>query len=254
MRYFFAACFIFLNSGSAFAVELNFLYKKNCIPPQSQKEIELVSHAKTSYVKALKLESKLTGVKFAKDGYKRDPKNPDYRSLKNLDYKPYYHLLNNLCELKGVTHLHVGLLAGDSFVAALYKNQSNLKKQIGLDWFQECPENIFLSNCKKHLNLNKCLILNCECFKVDKSIFDLPIDIFLYDADHSLIAHEKAFTYYNDIFADIFIAVVDDWECPWIRKPTFKAFDKLGYQILYEAHIPGPSPYRSGQYIAVIKK
>ncbi|NGX47847.1 MAG: hypothetical protein K1000chlam3_01232 [Chlamydiae bacterium] len=245
---------MFLNFAPAFALELNYLYQKNCISPQSQNEIILVSHAKTSYEKAIKLESKLSGKKFAEGDYNRDPNNPNYCSLKNLGSKPYYHLLNNLCELKGASHLHVGLLAGDSFVAALYENQSNLKKQIGLDWFQECPKNIFLSNCKEHLNLDKCLILNSECFNVDKSVFDAPIDIFLYDADHSLIAHERALTYYNDVFADVFIAVIDDWECPWIRKPTFRAFDKLGYHILYEAYIPGPRPYRSGQYVAVIKK
>ena len=44
----------------------------------------------------------------------------------------------------------------------------------------------------------------------------------------------NAFLYYNEIFADVFIAVVDDWGCPWIRGPTFKAFAKLNYEILYE--------------------
>ncbi len=245
---------VFLVSSSCFGIELNFLYEKNYVTPQSENEIALVDHARNSYEKALKFESKLSGKKFSETNVKRDPNNPDYTTLKDLNAKPYFHLLNNLCEFKEASHLHIGLLAGESFIAALYGNQDNLKAMIGLDWFQECPESIFISNCKKHIKLSKCLILNGECFNVDKSVFKSPINIYLYDADHSLLAHEKAIVYYNDVFADVFVVVIDDWECPWIRKPTFRAFDKLGYHILYEAYIKGPRPYRSGQYVAVIKK
>ena len=81
----------------------------------------------------------------------------------------------------------------------------------------------------------------------------MPIDIYFYDADHSLKAHEMAFTYYNDLFADVFIAVIDDWECPWIRKPSMKAFDKLKYEILYE-NVIRCDQSDNKNYVAVIRK
>jgi hypothetical protein len=239
------------------SLELTTLYQKNYSDPCSPHEEMLVEHVKMSFEKAIKLDSKLSGQTFIETDASRSWRTatiPHYHFLHDLNRIPYYHLLNNLCTLTGASHLHVGLLAGDSFIAALYANQSLLNQQIGVDWFKECPESIFYANCNRFLNLNKCQLINTECFKVDKSSFKAPIDIYFYDADHSLLAHEKALTYYNDILSDTFILVIDDWHCPWIRGPTFKAFDKLGYSILYENTISNINAHDHGQYVAVIRK
>jgi hypothetical protein len=150
--------------------------------------------------------------------------------------------------------LHVGLLRGGSFVAALYGNQAILNKKIGLDWFQECPRVQFEVNCSTYLDMENCEIIDGNCFEFDKSLITAPIDIYFYDADHSLTGHELAFTYYDDIFSEVFIAVIDDWSCPWVRRPTFKAFEKLDYQVLYEEIIPASLTSGHGQYAAVLKK
>lgn len=220
------------------------LYNKNYALPLTSDEIKLVNHVRKSYERAMKLESKLN-----ESGFIHDEEVKIWKVQTPSD-----HLLNNLCNLEGASHLHVGLLKGGSFIAALWGNQDLLKDQIGIDWFQEFSEDLFHLNCRKYLELDKCLLINCDCFNVEKSIFTQPIDIYFYDADHSLKGHEKAFTYYDDLFQDVFVAMVDDWKCPWIRKPTFKAFDKLGYQILYETTIPASEANGHGQYIAVIKK
>jgi hypothetical protein len=94
-----------------------------------------------SLQKALRLESKLNQT-FIKDV---EAKNW------HIDI-PYFHLLNNICELKSASHLHVGLLKGGSFIAALYENQDLLKHQIGVDWFQEYPEENFHANCNRYLD------------------------------------------------------------------------------------------------------
>jgi hypothetical protein len=65
---------------------------------------------------------------------------------------------------------------------------------------------------------------------------------------------EKAFTFYNDIFADVFVAIIDDWKCPWVRWPTFKAIEKLNYTILFEGIVPGTPEMGHGQYVAVLRK
>lgn len=240
-----------------FSLEMPVLFQKNWVTPCTSYEKKMVKHAKTSFEKALKLESKLSGHAFEETEDSliwRSNNIPNYHCLRDLPRIPYYHLLNNLCHFNGASHLHVGLLAGDSYIAALYGNQDSMsKQQIGLDWFKECPESIFNSNCALHLNLVKCRIISSGCFDVDKSLFKAPIDIYFYDADHSFKGHEKALTYFHSVFADTFIAVIDDWNCPWIRRATFKAFEKLNYSILYQNFIPKTAD-DNGQYIAVIRK
>lgn len=234
----------FVLCNTILSQELPMLYNKNYEIPLSTYEIEMVNHARMSVEKALNFQSKLTGTGFGRD-----------KKINILPSdSPSDHLLNNLCNFSGATHLHVGLLKGGSFVAALYGNQDILLENIGIDWFQEYPEDQFYSNCAAYLDMDKCKIINSSCFDLDKSLFTSPIDIYFYDADHSLLGHQSAFTYYNDLFSDVFIAVVDDWKCPWVRRPTFKAFEKLHYQILYENYIPDSETYGHGQYIVVIKK
>jgi hypothetical protein len=226
------------------AQDLPLLFNKNYEAPSSPYELELVEHVKLSMEKALKLESKLKGTGFAKDAS---------INIWNSD-TPSDHLLNNLCNKPGISHLHVGLLRGGSFVAALYGNQDVLKEQIGVDWFLEYPRKDFDANCAPYLSKDKYQIIESGCFEIDKSLITSPVDIYFYDADHSIIGHLNAFTYYDDVFADVFIAVVDDWRCPWVRRPTFKAFEKLGYRILFETFIPDNDVYGHGQYVAVVKK
>jgi hypothetical protein len=228
----------------ACAGDLPLLYGKNLAIPSSPQEIALVAHATESLQKAFNFDSKLNRTTFAHD------RTANIWKCQT----PSDHLLNNLCNLEGASHLHVGLLKGGSFIAALYGNQDLLHQQIGLDWFKEYPRENFNANCDWYLYADQYQIIDSGCFDFDKSVIKAPIDIYFYDADHSLRGHEMAFTYYDELFAPLFIAVVDDWGCPWIRRPTFKAFEKLGYQILYEAIIPANDEYGHGQYLAVIRK
>ena len=238
--------FLFLSifQFSLIGQELPLLYNKNYQPPHSPDEQALVDHVKLSLQNAFRLTSKLNGTSFSTD-----------REL-NIWHSdtPSDHLLNNLCNLPGASHLHVGLLKGGSFVAALYGNQDILNGKIGVDWFLEYPRFLFEANCTPYLDKQNYEIIDGNCFDIDKSLITSPIDIYFYDADHSLTGHALAFTYYNDVFSNIFVAVVDDWVCPWVRRPTFKAFEMLNYCILYEAAIPANELYGHGQYVAVIKK
>ena len=242
MKYFCIGLFVWCNA--LLSQELPMLYNKNYAIPSSPYEIQLVYHAQISVEKALNFQSKLKGTGFSSDSK---------ISILATDC-PSDHLLNNLCDLSGASHLHVGLLKGGSFIAALYGNQDLLLDIFGIDWFQEYPQDKFYSNCSSYLDMNKCKIINSSCFNFDKSLITSPIDIYFYDADHTMLGHQRAFTYYDDLFSDVFIAVVDDWKCPWVRRPTFKAFEKLQYHILFESYIPDSKTYGHGQYIVVLKK
>jgi hypothetical protein len=239
-----------------FSLDLPFYYLEGHRYSCSDYEKQLIDHVKESLEKSMQLQSKLSGQEFEEiDVSKLWRKSyiPHYHLLSDLNTIPYYHLLNNLCAFPGASHLHVGLLAGDSYIAALYGNQFLLEQQIGIERFRECPQAIFSGNCKKYLDSSRYQVIKTDCFSVDKTVFKSPIDIYFYDADHSLLGHEKAITYYDDIFADVFILVIDDWHCPWIRGATFKAFSKLNYSVLYENMLP-PTDIDKGQYIAVIRK
>lgn len=239
------------------ADEVGLLYEKNCIAPVNEIELKLVEHVKKSFERACKLDSKLTGRLFEETAASkkwREETLPNYHALRNLANYAGYHLLNNLCALPQGVHLHVGLLAADSFIAALYQNKELLDSTIGIDWFQECPKEIFTENCRHNLADAAFSVINSGCFDIDRSSFNKPVNIYFYDADHSLIGQERAFTYYNPLFATTFIAVVDDWSRPWIRSGTFKAFDRLGYHILYQNVLMDLNDADHGQYVAVIRK
>ena len=215
--------------------------------PHNEKEKILISYADTSFKKAMNRSSKLNELM----GFEEDTKINSVHGV-----IPYYHLLNNLNSIPFASHLHIGLYTGGSFVGAIYGNQDTLSSAVGIDWFQEDwgYKKICYDSCNKFLSNYDYKIIESDCFAIDKSIFQQPINVYVYDADHSKLAHEKAFTYYNDVLDDLFIAVVDDWEWEDVRQGTFNAFDKLGYVVLYQNKIPGHEKMGNGQYIAVIRK
>ncbi len=248
MRYLLLIVTVLIHCGSITAKEeIPHFYQKNVSTPITELEKDLVNHANISYMQALEYSSKLND-------------NEEFASDRSCNSQhgiiPYYHLLNNLCEKAGASHLHIGLYTGGSFVAALYGNQELLRSKIGVDWFQadwgfrEICFDVF----EKYLFPGNYQILEADCFKIKNEFFQNNIDIYLYDADHSTESHKKAFTYYNEAFANVFIAVVDDWKWDYVREGTFQAFDELGYTILYQDQIPNSPYYGNGQYLAVIRK
>lgn len=241
-KFIFLILFAFPFPGRA--VEMRFYYGKNLEDPSTPYECQLVEHVKDSMHNALLLKSKLNDTTF-KDNRNLSERKSDV---------PMDHLLNNLCSLPGASHLHVGIYKGASFIAALYGNQSTLGPVVGIDWFLAYPRKSFEDNCLEYVDIHNSLFIEGPCFSVEKSSIPSNIDIYFYDADHSLTGQELAFTYFNELFADVFIAVVDDWSCATVRRPAFKAFEKLNYKILFEAVIPKTSASHQGQYVAVIRK
>ena len=216
----------------------------------SPEEKELVDHVTNSFNMAIERKSKLNGnYEITQDRF----------CSSRYGVIPYYHFLNNVCSLPNGQHLHIGLYTGGSFVSSLYKNQDTLEVAFGIDLFdQNWYKEICSQVCNKYLPCDgrpkRYQIIESDCFIIDKAIFKKPINIYLYDADHSVRAHENAFTYFNEVFANIFIAIIDDWNSDQTRRGTFNAFKKLGYKISYEAEIPAGDLTGNGQYIVVIHK
>lgn len=45
-------------------------------------------------------------------------------------------------------------------------------------------------------------------------------------------SQEKAFTYFNSLLSQTFIAIVDDWNWDAVKIGTRNAFQTLGYEVL----------------------
>jgi hypothetical protein len=189
---------------------------------QNKRENVLISHVKDSVSKAYKESSKLTNKALLITGMS----SPKVR-----------HLLNNLCSLPGTNYLEIGVWQGSTWVSALFGNNASISSATAIDDWSEFSgsKNQFFANCKKFLPNFPCKFYSANCFDLDvESIISKPINIYFYDGNHTSCSHELAFTHYDSILDDVFIAVVDDWIWDKVQDGTRAAFQKLNYNVLYE--------------------
>jgi hypothetical protein len=206
----------------------------------------LIEHVKNSIQKAHNYESKLNEPILAIEGYTG---------------KKVKHFLNNLCSLEESNYLEIGVFKGATLIAALYGNTQSLSSATAIDNWSEFggPKKTFLENTNLYLPRNSFWFFDNDCFTQDKSIFRHPINIYFYDGNHSFEAQYQAFAYFNNIFDNVFIAVVDDWAWENVQKGTRQAFADLNYKILFETEIftfnnIDPLTWWNGLYVAVLEK
>ena len=176
------------------------------------------------------------------------------------------HLLNNLCTLPETSYLEIGSWKGSTWVSALYNNKDTLSQAISIDnWSHFGGEDNFKANCTRFLPGVPYKTYSADCFALDiHEVCPIPVNIYFYDGEHTALAQEMAFTYYDEILDDVFIAIVDDWNWDMVQNGTRAAFEKLDYQILYERILPAKwneekqnfdmENWWNGLYIAVIKR
>ena len=170
------------------------------------------------------------------------------------------HFLNNVCSLEGAQYLEIGIYKGSTFIAGLYKN-NNLIDPIAIDnWSEFGGRYAFKQYTNKFLLENVFRVIDQDAFSINvHQLFYRPVNIYFYDGYHSYEAQYKAFTHYDKVFADTFIAIVGDWNSDQVRNGTQDAFKALGYTILFEEVLPAPyngdkDNWWNGLYVAVIKK
>lgn len=205
----------------------------------------LIDHVQKSITKAYNHDSKLT---------------ESILNIQGMSTAKVRHFLNNLCSLPEARYLEIGVYQGSTFISALYQNK--LTDALAIDNWSEFGNNkaAFLTNTSLFLPKNSFRFYEGDSFMLDvQSLFNQQINIYFYDGDHSAESQEKAFTYFNDVFDNIFIAVVDDWNWENVQQGTKKAFQKLNYTILFEKvlpsyTIPDTENWWNGLYVAVIQK
>ena len=202
-----------------------------------------------------------TSIQNAQQGISRLDSN--ILSLPGMSSSLVRHFLNNVCALPRTSYLEIGCWQGSTLISALYGNKETLVDAVAIDNWALHPEQNnkvkFLRNIETYLPEYPLRFFEQDCFSVDvKTVFKNPITTYFYDGNHSANSHEKAFTYFNDIFADTFIAIIDDWNWERVQKGTKLAFEKLNYHIHYEQEFftkgNDSHDWWNGVYVAVIEK
>lgn len=211
------------------------------------REKELISHVEDSISKAEKGISKLT---------------KEVLQIKGMSSSKVRHFLNNLNSMPNSAYLEIGCWQGSTWVSGLYGNESTLVSAIAIDDWSlfSGPKQEFARNCAYFLKNNTYQFFSEDCFKLNLgSRFSHPMNVYFYDGGHLEIDQELAFTYYNDVLDDVFVAVVDDWNFKEVPVGTRRAFAKLNYEILFETVLPARwngdvDNWWNGLYVAVIRK
>ncbi|MBS3905135.1 MAG: hypothetical protein KGZ39_07405 [Simkania sp.] len=187
---------------------------------------------------------------------------PTVLAIHGMSSPKVRHLLNNLCSLSSTVYLEIGCWKGSTLVAALYGNQDTVIDAIAIENWSEfgSPRNDCYANMQTFIPSLPLRFFEADCFSIDRaSVVRHPINIYFYDGRHEQSDQEQAFTYYDDVLDDVFIAVIDDWNWDNVRIGTDRAFKKLGYEVLYERALftnanGDMNSWWNGIYIAVIKK
>jgi len=183
----------------------------------------------------------------------------------------FRNFMNNMGEIKNLKYLEVGSYCGSTLIPLLYKNISNIHSAYAIDNWSEFnefgdPRTTFYYNLNYFFegDLEKLTVIEDDCFSFDKNIIKEKIDFYFYDGPHSEEDHYNAYIYYDDLLADVFVTVVDDWNSERVKQGTKKAFKTLDYEVLASWEIltddlPGwsenpDSNWWRGAYIAIIKK
>tara|TARA_B100000519_G_C14070414_1_gene356512 strand:- start:56 stop:700 length:645 start_codon:yes stop_codon:yes gene_type:complete len=165
--------------------------------------------------------------------------------LKGMSDSNLRTLLNFLLELPNVKYLEVGTWRGATLYSATYKNNPTYihaidnfcqfscdgvgpdRKQI-LD-FKVFIEGLFEGGENEYCKFD---FTDSDCFNVDKSRIQQPINVYFYDAGHTAEDQYKALDYFYDVLEDEFIYICDDWSHPEVREGTNRAIKDTNLQTI----------------------
>jgi hypothetical protein len=180
------------------------------------------------------------------------------------------HFINNLCSMDRAKYLEIGSFKGSTFCSAIDNNLNaeatcieNFSQFTDRDNLNGASnKDILLQNITATIKRNayeqraKLQLIVSDFMSVDKSRIN-GCNIYFYDGAHDASSQYHAFTHMNDVFENVFIAVIDDWFCGQggPQKGTFDAFKQLNYRIHYIEQLPlGPDLFHGGLGVMVIEK
>lgn len=184
-----------------------------------------IEQIKDAIEKALRRESKLTPLALS------------VPALSSLNIR---HLMNNLGAIS-TKYLEHGVHKGGLFCSTICNNNNLQYACAGDSWESDFvnedkarPQ--FIENAEMLKPQEMFLdILQGDTFKdVDAKSVIGPIDLYLFDADHSEDSQCRALTHFLPAMADEFIFCVDDWDFPEVSAGTRRGLKETGVEILFE--------------------
>jgi agmatinase len=178
-----------------------------------------------------------TGLSAAGEGRSKLPES--VLSLPGMSSPKVRHLLNNLCDRPGARYLEIGVLTGSTLVSALFGNP--YARAWAIENWSEFggPREGLLSSLDllSHEERSRLAVLEEDCFGLDLRGLG-PCDVYFYDGNHERLSQRLAFTRFDPVLSDPFVAIVDDWNWEDVRQGTREAFAQLGYTAAFEAELP----------------
>lgn len=146
------------------------------------------------------------------------------------------HLLNNLGAIS-TRYFEVGSHKGGSFCSTISGNY-NLLSAVCCDNFSEFNEEQglkqqLIANALDHIS-NKTMfhLLDEDCFGIDPKRIPHPIDLYLFDGNHSFESQRDGVKHFVTAMADEFILCVDDWTFPGVAEGTQIGIQESGLKVL----------------------
>ena len=159
--------------------------------------------------------------------------------------EPIKHFYNNLCFMNDPKYLEVGTWESSSLPYAMYKNIGTFTCLHAVNDDDVTRINFF-KKIKKYKGENKPFFIEGSYFQVNLNSM-VKSTIFIYSGEHTVDAAQKVLKYYLSALDDIFILVLNDWNCSHTRTGVKQILSEL--KIVYE--ITKPS-WDNGIYIAVV--
>lgn len=104
--------------------------------------------------------------------------------------------------------------------------------------------------------------INSDCYQVDLKQIKHPIQVFLFDSEHSYSSQYNALPYFLDSMDNTFVMLVDDNDWPVVRSSTEASLKYLSEEgrikverewFLSDGR-PDGETWRNGMFVAVISK
>jgi hypothetical protein len=185
---------------------------------------------------------------------------PQALAVDGLSSGPVRHLLNNLCAPPDVSYLEVGTYKGSTLVAASYGNPGRFT---AVDDFSEFghlgPREAFEAVRAEFAGQCRFTFHEADCWSTAlRRRLPRGVNVYFYDGGHRYQDQYRAFTHFDPVFADTFVAVVDDWNTRTVREATRQAFADLRYRTMHERELFTKRWLRdlwwNGLLVAVVQK
>ncbi len=175
------------------------------------------------------------------------------------------HLMNNLGGIS-TRYFECGVHKGGLFCSTI-RNNDNLLYASANDSFASDEINDDKAYPQFVENFLKCKagstvidVIVSDTFEIHQESMKVisPIDLYLFDADHSYDSQRKAMTHFLPAMADEFIVCVDDhdWQDVWLG--THDGLKESNVDILFEVAFKGGDHdndgWWNGFYVALLKK